>query len=115
MFTFRVDVAAAEFGQRLQFYQWRAAHELGAAATGPVVFVFTSAAASSQRYCYDRCECCSSSDGCGTHLSLYGLSLRASTLRRYKMVKTTAQRSHALQPVNRPQLELCLFASALQR
>ena len=62
MFTFSINVAAAEFAQRLQFYERGVADELGAAAGGPVVFVFASSAASSQRYCYgssDRSESCS--------------------------------------------------------
>ena len=115
MFTFRVDVAAAEFAQRLQFYERGVADELGAAATGPVVLVFTAAAASSQRYCYDRCECCSSSDGGGAHLSLGFFrcaAARAHILYDNKMTAFLAALALQLCQIGRN--SSCLLASALQ-
>ena len=58
MFTFRVNLAAAEFAQRLQFYERGVADELGAAATGPVVLLFLAATAPSQRYRGDGSHRC---------------------------------------------------------
>ena len=108
MFTFRINVAAAEFAQRLEFYQRCTSDELGAAATGPVVFVFLSSAAASQRYCYcssDRSESCSHGGAhwsIGVLLALHAAQRSQNYNERILLVETLPSF------VNQPALELLL-------